>query len=109
MLPYANCRMRMHRSANATVCSISPQSADGVVRRSPTLIWLYKRDQNLTYPQLAKLFDISESYARHLGNGDFPTVGPKLARIIEERTGGELRAKDLVNEHVAAIADGSWQ
>ena len=77
--------------------------------RSPTLIWLYKREQNLTYPQLARLFDISLSYASHLGNGDVPNVGPKLARIIEERTDGALRACDLVNEHVAAIADGSWQ
>jgi len=79
------------------------------VSRSPTLIWLFKREQNLTYPQLAALFDISESYAKKLAIGLVPNVGPKLARIIEERTEGALRACDLVNEHVAAIADGSWQ
>lgn len=61
-----------------------------------TAIGLFKRRHQLKYPQLATLLGISHDYARKLGAGIIVTVSPKLAAQIEERSGGEIKAVELV-------------
>lgn len=61
-----------------------------------TQIAAFKRRHGLTYPQLAALFGISHDYARKLGPGIIKSVSPKVASRIEQRSGGEIKAVDLV-------------
>lgn len=57
----------------------------------------YKRTHGLTYPQMARVFGMkSASYLRKIGCGAVKRVSPDLAEQIEERSGGEIRAEELV-------------
>lgn len=68
-------------------CTV-PDNDDTPIRR-------WKRLHQLTYPQAAALLGLKTDYARKLGCGSV-RPSPKLARQIEERSGGEIKATDLV-------------
>jgi hypothetical protein len=72
-----------------------------------TPIRRFKQARRLTYRQLAALLGISHDYARKLGCGSVRTLSPRLARQIEKRTGGEIRAVDLIFPERASRAAGA--
>ena len=61
-----------------------------------TPILRYKRQHLLTYPQLARLFEMKLAYVKQLGCGAVKRVSPDLALKIEERSGGEITAEEMV-------------
>lgn len=61
-----------------------------------TAIRRYKRAHNLTYRQVSELLGLKLTYTKQLGCGSVERVSPQLARQIEERSGGEISAEEMV-------------
>ena len=62
---------------------------------SETPVQRYKRAHDLTYGQLAVLWQMRENTLRKLGAGLRPWT-PRRAEMIEEFTRGEIKKEELV-------------
>ena len=63
----------------------------------------FKEELDVDCRELAQMLGISYDYARKLVCGSIKHVSPRLAQQFARRSGGRLRARDLVRQDVAQL------
>jgi len=63
----------------------------------------FKEELGVGCRELAEVLGISHDYARKLVCGSIKHVSPRLAQQFARRSGGRLKARDLVRQDVAQL------